>query len=127
MSTAWSWAERGTCSRLHVGCVVARGSRSVASGYNGAPPGLPHCVHRLDEDAPCREATHAEANALAFAARYGVSTDGATVYTTHSPCAACAALVIAAGVSRVVYGLAFRDTAGIERLEEAGVEVAQVR
>jgi dCMP deaminase len=98
-----------------------RDGRCVTWGYNGAPPGLPHCQH-LGDVMPCTNATHAEANALAFAARQGISTEGGTLYVTLSPCDVCARLLIAAGIERVVYEEEYRDPSGIELLTEAGVK-----
>ena len=69
----------------------------------------------------CRNATHAEANALAFAARQGISTDGATLYVTVSPCLDCSRLLIAAGIVTVIYEEEYRDDRGIELLRRAGV------
>lgn len=71
----------------------------------------------------CRNATHAEANALAFAARQGISTEGGTCYTECVPCASCARLLIAAGIKRVVSGREYRDPSGLELLQSAGVAV----
>lgn len=128
LETAYLMSLRGTCSRASVGCVVALDGRICATGYNGAPRGLPHCEHARDEpstaDAPtCRTAVHAEANAVAFAARNGVALVGATLYSTTAPCLACAMLVVNAGISRVVFGLEYRDTGGVGLLESADVVV----
>lgn len=70
----------------------------------------------------CRNSTHAEANALAFAAKQGISTDGCELFVTVSPCETCARLLIAAGIRRVWYFEQYRDATGIELLREAGVE-----
>lgn len=142
MGTAHLWAERSTCSRNHVGAVIARRGRSIGTGYNGAPAGMAHCDHptidimvgdrlspiaRLPEGGPydrgCKIATHAEANAIAYAARHGVSTEKGTIYTTLSPCYECAKLIIAAGLIRVVFDMSYRDPAGIDLLRNAGLEV----
>jgi len=128
MDIAWRWSEESTCSHLNVGAVLAQHERTIASGFNGAPPGLPHCNH--DDSAgyiPCDNTNHAEGNAIAFAARYPISTAGATLYTTHSPCKVCAGLIISAGIVRVVYGDVYltdgRGAAGILWLEAAGLLV----
>lgn len=73
----------------------------------------------------CRNATHAEANALAFAARQGISTESCTLYVSQSPCLNCSRLLIAAGIIRVVYDVEYRDTVGIEFLQYSGVEVGR--
>jgi dCMP deaminase len=116
---------RGTCSRQQNGAVVARDGRVLATGYNGTPSGMRHCVHSPDEpsDVGCAYAVHAEANAVAFAARHGVSLDGATLYVTTSPCVPCAQLVINAGIVQVVAGRAYRLLDGANLLNEAGVKM----
>jgi dCMP deaminase len=121
LDTAAVWARRSTCTRLAVGAVLAREGRVLSTGYNGAPAGLAHCVHEDEE--PCTVAVHAEANALLFAARHGVSTLGTDLFITHAPCLACSGLLLNAGVERVVYRDRFRSDAGIERLSAAGVKV----
>lgn len=117
-------AKRSTCNRLNVGAVFVRDFRVISQGYNGAASGLDHCNHRLDDEQPCTDAVHAEANGIAFAARHGVALDFAEVYVTHSPCVGCARLLVNAGISRVVFQTQFRDTTGLELLEKAGVQWA---
>lgn len=116
-------ATRATCSRLSVGAVLAIEGRILSTGYNGAPAGMNHCLHTNDES--CKTAVHAEANAIAFAAKHGVSTRGSTLYTTHSPCLTCSHLIINAGVTRVVYELVYRDSGPLELLGSAGVLVVR--
>jgi dCMP deaminase len=74
----------------------------------------------------CRNATHAEANALAFAARQGISTDGCELFVTVSPCEVCARLLIASGVRRVYYLEQYRDHSGEEILRKAGIECLRI-
>jgi deoxycytidylate deaminase len=73
----------------------------------------------------CTRTVHAEANAIAFAARFGTSIDGSELYCTHSPCLPCAKLVVNAGIVRYVYEQPYRDTSGLSLLEEAGILVVQ--
>jgi len=70
---------------------------------------------------------HAEANAIAFAAKKGLSTEGSTMYVTLSPCLNCANLIIQAGIKEVVYSEGYRDTSGIDHLEKNGVHVRQFK
>jgi dCMP deaminase len=131
-------AALSTCDRAAVGAVIVRDGRCISWGFNGAPPGMPHCDenhHGWDhgpadnivnpEDAVeqfgCRNATHAEANALAAAAKQGISTDAATLYVTVSPCETCSRLLIAAGIVRVVFAKRYRDESGLHLLRDAGV------
>lgn len=129
-------SKRGTCSRLQVGAVVSRDGRILASGYNGAASGLPHCSHdcnctylngyhspRCAKEAPCTVSVHAECNAIAYAARHGLATQGATLTTTDSPCLPCAQLIVNAGITEVVYCREYRDTSGIELLIQAQIKV----
>lgn len=139
-------ARRSTCARSQVGVVIALDSRPLVSGYNGAPAGMPHCDHtctclpniirggesmiwraQLHEIGcpagdPCDIAVHAEANAIAFAARHGVKLEGSTLFVTLSPCVPCAKLIINAGIVEVVYSTVYRDDAGIGLLNTAGVK-----
>lgn len=139
MGVARLWAEHSTCSRLAVGAVVSRDGRSFSTGYNGAPAGMPHCDHSCDCRNPlkvasssphdddcrskqiCRTAVHAELNALMFAARFGLPTEGAEIHTTHQPCLNCAMAIVNAGIIRVVFEHPYRDNGGLDLLIAAGV------
>lgn len=144
MQTAYTWAARSTCSRLHVGCVIHREGRILVQGYNGAPAGLEHCTHDCECNhdqanelhgqghmpwcpavAPCLRAVHAEQNAISFAARWGVGLEGAELYCTNQPCLPCAQTIINAGVEKVWFCEPYRLRDGRELLEEAGIEVVE--
>ena len=126
-------AKRSTCLRQHVGAVIVKDKRILATGYNGAPSGLPHCeevgclrdrmsVPSGERQELCR-GVHAEQNAIIQAAKFGISVDGGTLYSTHCPCITCAKIIINAGIKRVVYGKEYADKNGLKLLEEAGVEI----
>ena len=86
-----------------VGCVLVLDQHAVGEGYNGFPHGVKDEEDRLLARASKLQWTiHAEANAVAHAARYGHSTRGATAFLTHPPCCFCATLLIQAGVVVVV-------------------------
>jgi dCMP deaminase len=121
LATAFVMARRGTCSRAQVGCVVALDGRILSTGYNGTPRGMAHCEHADAE--PCATSVHAEANAVAFAARHGVGLDGSVLYTTLSPCVVCAQLAVNAGIVRVVCAKVYRNTDGLDLLLRASVAV----
>lgn len=123
MAIAALWAQRGTCNRAAVGAVVTLNGRIITTGYNGAPAGMPHCDHDETFVPPCTNAVHAEANALAFAAKHGTPTDGATLYTTLTPCVPCAQLIINAGIKRVVAHSPYRVMDGWNLLYDAGIEL----
>ena len=116
---------RGTCDRLYTGAVLVKNFRVVATGYNGSPPGLPHCndVGHLLEEGHCVRTIHGEHNALLQAAKEGgVSTVGSTMYTKYSPCIHCTKYIIACGIKRVVIGKVYRNAKAMEMLKDAGVE-----
>lgn len=131
MSMAIVASQRGTCSRLRVGAIVSRNGRIISTGYNGAPSGLPHCHHGItliqndgqDVTPGCKVAEHAERNAIAFAARYGVALEGAEMHTTHAPCIDCARSIVNSGIRRVTYQIPYRLSAGVELLASAGLEI----
>lgn len=121
MAVAKVYALRSTCNRLHVGAVLAMSGRIISTGYNGPPSNLNHCDHQRDDPTPCSEAVHAEANAIAFAARHGLRTEHSTLYVTNQPCLGCAKLIINAGIRRVVYQYEYRDKSGVRLLFEANI------
>lgn len=116
-------AKRSTCLRARVGAIIIRDNRVVSIGYAGAPSRLDHCLDKgcQVEGGHCIRTVHAEANAIAFAAKAGIPTDGAEMYITHSPCTNCAKLIINSGIRRVTYQEYRGD--GIELLDQAGIEV----
>ena len=122
MQVAHLWSQRATCSRLAVGAVIADpDGHIVGHGYNGAPPGEPHCVHT--DNLRCTRSIHAEANAIAWAAFVpGVDY---TLYITHNPCWECAYLILDTPIRRVVYGAVYRHIGAILHLEDHGVRVDQ--
>lgn len=127
-------AKRGTCTRAQVGAVLARKGRVLATGYNGPPSGLPHCMDAdgcsvLDRVAVdgCQRSVHAEANCIAFAARHGIRTKGSTLFCTHLPCLKCSELIINAGIRRVAYATSYRIKDGEILLQQAGVDIVMMR
>jgi dCMP deaminase len=128
LQIAFTVAQRSTCDRAHVGCVLVRDRRILTTGYNGAPAGLPHCddVGHLLVDGHCVRTLHAEQNALIQAALHGVGTEGATAYVTHQPCLTCAKMLINAGVRRVVYAGNYPDDYSRQFLVAADVELVHL-
>jgi dCMP deaminase len=125
LDIAFSVAERSTCDRAHVGAVLVRDRRILATGYNGSPAGLPHCdeVGHLMVDGHCVRTLHAEQNAIIQSALHGVSSEGATAYVTHQPCLTCAKMLINAGIQRVVYAGNYLDEYSRQFLAEANVQL----
>lgn len=125
-------AERSTCLRRKVGAIAVKEKRILATGYNGAPAGLPHCLdigclreqlkipsgqrHEL-----CR-GLHAEQNVIIQAAVHGVSIAGATIYCTTQPCLICTKMLINCGIIAIYFAEGYPDDLAQEMLKEAGIK-----
>jgi len=138
MEVANAIAKRATCDRGRSGCVIARDNQILATGYVGAPSGLPHCDevgHQLKklihEDGSitqhCVRTVHAEQNAICQAARRGVSIEGATLYCRMTPCRTCAMMIINCGIVRVVCERRYHDGAESEAMfRQVGIKIEYV-
>lgn len=124
-------SRRSTCLRRAVGALLVREKRILATGYNGAPSRLQHCLEigclRKQLQVPSGErhelcrGLHAEQNAIIQAALHGVSVKDSTLYCTHHPCVICAKMIINAGISRIVIRDHYSDQLAKEMLKEAGI------
>ncbi|MCR4712249.1 MAG: dCMP deaminase family protein [Clostridia bacterium] len=134
MQMAELTATRSTCLRRNVGAVIVQNRHIIATGYNGAPRGLAHCVElggclREKLGVPSGErhelcrALHAEQNAIIQAATLGHSIEGGSIYITHQPCAICAKMIINAGIDRIVVKEGYPDELAVSLLEEAGKRI----
>ncbi|MFQ5477101.1 MAG: cytidine/deoxycytidylate deaminase family protein [Candidatus Binatia bacterium] len=130
-------AERSTCKRAKVGAVMVRDRSILATGYNGSPGGMPHCLDEGcliyesrtpdgDVETNCFRTIHAEINAIAQAARNGNRIEGADIYVTHTPCIHCFKVLVNCGVCRIYYEKPYKIETIEELLERSGVEVEQV-
>ena len=136
MNLAVDLAARSHCERAHVGAVLTQDTRIISIGYNGPPAG----THNCDEEWPgegcardsrgsCSLALHAEENAILYASRNGSRIEGATLYTTLSPCIACARLILSSGIKVVIFKDSYAaykglpSDEGVDFLKRFGVEV----
>ena len=121
-------SERATCPRMHCGCVLVKDRYVLSTGYNGSLPGQDHCedVGCLIVDDHCVRTNHAEMNAIAQAARHGVSIKGATAYVTNMPCTTCAKALLAAGIARVVVFSDYRGSMAEKFLKESSVPLVRL-
>jgi len=128
MGIAKQVATRATCERKHVGAVIVRDRTLLSTGYNGSIRGLAHCdeVGHMMENGHCVRTVHAEANAIAQAAKNGVAIDGADIYTTASPCWNCFKLIANSGIRRIFYGEFYRDERALELCRELGIELVDL-
>ena len=119
MEIAFLVSERSTCKRRKVGAIAVLDNRILASGYNGAPKDLPHCLDigcvREQKNIPsgnqhelCR-GIHAEMNLICQAAYFGIELKCSTIYCTTYPCSICAKLLANIGVSKVIYNEYYPD------------------
>ncbi len=110
-------ATRSTCLAFPVGAVIVQDRQVLATGYNGSPSGSAHCTTQgycypdlsacnASKILPSRS-VHAEANAIAQAAKHGICTNGASIYVTLEPCLACLKLIISAGIREIYYETSF--------------------
>lgn len=129
-------AKRSTCIRRSVGAVIVKNKRILATGYNGAPSGMTHCI-----DAGCLRETmkvpsgerhelcrgiHAEQNAIIQAAYHGVSIKDADLFCTNLPCSICAKMIINAGIKNIYYHDGYTDSMSLEMLKEAGIQPVKI-
>lgn len=131
LSIARVVSGRSTCLRREVGALVVKDRRILATGYNGAPRGLAHCleVGCLRDEAHAESGTahelcrglHAEQNAIIQAALHGVSIDGGVLYGTHQPCVLCTKMLINSGILAIYYLEPYPDPLAVKLLKEAGV------
>jgi dCMP deaminase len=129
-------SRRSTCRRRSVGAGLVRDRRILATGYNGAPSKLKHCLEigclREQLNVPSGErhelcrGLHAEQNVIIQAALHGVITKGSTLYCTNQPCVICAKMIINAGIVRIVIRDDYSDPLATQMLEEAGISVVQL-
>ncbi len=129
-------AKRSTCLRRHVGAIIVRDKRILATGYNGAPRGLPHCsetgclreklgIPSGQRQELCR-GLHAEQNAILQAAYHGVSIRGSVLFCTNFPCVICSKMLINAGIKEIFYKEGYPDELSAALLEEAGVKLVRL-
>ncbi|HET9062936.1 MAG TPA: dCMP deaminase family protein [Candidatus Binatia bacterium] len=130
-------AGRSTCLRAAVGAVIVRDRSILATGYNGAPAGMPHCLDvgclvyesrtpTGDLEQNCFRTIHAEMNAIAQAARNGTSIQGADIYVTHTPCIHCFKALVNTGIKRVFYGKPYKLHTLEEMRRYTGVDLVPV-
>lgn len=131
---ASEWGQLSNARRKKVGALLVKNNTIIADGYNGTPSGFENeCeLPTFDENGNFQDyetkwyVLHAESNALAKVAKSTQSSEGSTLYVTMSPCRECSKLILQAGIKRVVYSESYRDSAGLDLLKKAGVDVTQI-
>jgi dCMP deaminase len=131
-------AERSTCTRAKVGAVIVRDRNILATGYNGSPAGLPHCIDvgclvyesRTPDggiEQNCYRTIHAEINAITQAAKNGAAIRDADIYVTHTPCIHCMKVLINTGIRTVFYEKEYKRDTINDLLKYARVKLVQIK
>ncbi|RWY51136.1 deoxycytidylate deaminase [Mucilaginibacter gilvus] len=120
MNLATDLAKRSHCVKAQVGAVLAKDTRIISIGYNGPPAGTHNCDEEFpeqgcprDSKGSCSLALHAEENAILYAVKNGANLEGATLYTTLSPCLPCARLIFSAGIKQVYFDKSYAQYKGL--------------
>ncbi|RFZ85643.1 cytidine deaminase [Mucilaginibacter terrenus] len=120
MNLATDLAKRSHCVKAQVGAVLAKDTRIISIGYNGPPAGTHNCDEEFpetgcprDSKGSCSLALHAEENAILYAVKNGANLEGATLYTTLSPCLPCARLIYSAGIKQVYFDKSYAQYKGL--------------
>ena len=137
MEMAHLVSKRATCVRRHVGAVLVKDKKILATGYNGAPSGLKHCDQtgclREKLNIPsgqrhelCR-GLHAEQNVILQAALYATSTKDSVLYITNQPCGICAKMIINAGIKELIIDGDYPDELAAGFLKDAKIKVRKFK
>ena len=120
MNLAIDLAKRSHCVKAQVGAVLTRDTRIISIGYNGPPAHTHNCDEEWpadgcprDSKGSCSLALHAEENAILYAVKNGARLEGATLYTTLSPCLPCARLIFSAGIKQVYFDKSYAEYKGL--------------
>ena len=130
-------SRRTTCLRRSVGAVLVKDKKILATGYNGAPSGLAHCIDigclRQKLGIPSGErhelcrGLHAEQNALIQASLYGISVKDSALYITNQPSIICAKMLINAGIKEIIIAEGYPDGMALDFLKEAKIKVRELK
>ena len=116
-------AEESYCKRLQVGALIVKDGNIISFGYNGSPSGLSNVCE--ENNVTLATVLHAESNAITKACKSPISTEGATMYITHSCCVECAKLIVQSGIKKVYYIEDYRDYNGINLLHTCDIDVTK--
>lgn len=152
LDAAKAYSKLSHARRLKVGAVVVKDDRVISIGYNGTPTGRNNScewlvwpgsqtkfsLEKISEErlksaisegatlVSKDEVVHAEANAILFAAKHGISTDNCSLIITHSPCFECAKMIAQSGIREVFYEEEYRDLSSVKFLQECGLSVRKI-
>ncbi len=125
LKMAFIWSNLSHCNRKKVGALIVKEGMIISDGYNGSPSGFSNSCEDAEGNTHWY-VLHAEANALTKLAKSNNNAKSATLYITLSPCRDCSKLILQAGVKRVVYINQYKDTSGIDFLNQTDIEVVHI-
>lgn len=113
LKTVIELAKESNCVSHKVGALLVKDSRIISMGYNGTPSGFHNCSDRFKSYTPDKREDHhkwsnsneihAEMNAILYAAKNGVGTEGCSLYSTLFPCENCLKNIYQAGIREIFY------------------------
>lgn len=125
-------SQRSGCNKRHVGAVIVKNNRVLATGYNSAPYGVKECCdkgyclrqgsHQGENLGTCM-AVHAEMNAILQCAKLGIACNGAKIYITTHPCIHCLKAIINAGIEEIIYIDDYNDPVSKQLAEECNIKI----
>jgi len=133
IETTLLFAKRSSCLKAQQAALLVKDNRIISFGINGSPARHINCsdhseaICGKDSNGSCFLGIHAEANAIGYAARNGISTAGCTIYCTQSPCISCAKLIVASGIKDFFYIKKYRLIDGLKFLEQTQVNIKMVK
>ena len=136
MNIALEVSKRATCNRAHVGCILVKDDRIIATGYNGSPPKMPHCddenIGHDMENKRCVRTLHAELNAILQCAKHGISADRAICYCTIQPCLRCSMALFSVGIKEIKFlerykTMTEKDEKRLTELIKSGLKIEKIR
>ncbi len=136
LKIATELSQASKCVSKQVGAVIVKDGRILSTGYNGTPAGFINCSEHWNGEYTKEHhewsktyEIHAEMNAIIWAAREGISIEGATIYVTLEPCSECSKNVIASGIKRIVYEKPYEYTHSeviSQFIKDNGVSIEQL-
>lgn len=117
------WSKMSYCKRKQVGCIIVKNKTIISDGFNGTPSGFKNKCECNETGKTKKIVMHAEANAITKLSKSNSNCEGATIYTTLSPCIECSKLILQSGIIRVVFSVQHSNIEGLSMLQKADIQV----
>lgn len=126
LKMAIDWGQLSHAKRKKVGAIIVKDGMIISDGFNGTPSWFDNACEHHETGETLWYVLHAEANAILKLAKSTQSWEWATLYLAFSPCRDCSKLIHQSWIKRLVYNKPYKDSAGLDFLEKAGVEIDQI-